>query len=69
MQVQSLKEAKLSKDVRERVEKDVDLQFTLSQRESVIKSMKKELQTAKAQNTKSKNQVASLKKLIEKLEK
>ena len=55
MQVQSLKEAKLSKDVRERVEKDVDLQFTLSQRESVIKSIKKELQTAKAQNTKSKN--------------
>lgn len=30
MQIQSMKEAKLNKDVRERVEKDVDLQFTLS---------------------------------------
>lgn len=53
--MQSLKEAKLSKDIKERVEKDVDLQFTLSQRESVIKSIKKELQTAKSQNSKLKN--------------
>lgn len=35
----------------------------------MIKSIKKELQTAKSQNTKSKNQIANLKKLIEKLEK
>lgn len=69
LQVQSLKEPKMSKDIKERVEKDVDLQFTLSQRESLIKQIKKELQSSKSQNAKLKTKNTDLKKLVEKLEK
>ena len=51
------------------MEKDVDLQFTLSQRESLIKQIKKELQSSKSQNAKLKTKNTDLKKLVEKLEK
>ena len=62
LQLQAHKEPKSGQVTKEKIEKEVDLAFSLSQREAFIKQLKKELQTLKAQVAKYKSKNTELKK-------